>query len=52
VDCIVGNRPHIATGEEGLIVMQLLDAIYESAARGRPVEIKRSACRLAGSKRK
>ncbi len=39
VDCIVNNRPHIATGQEGLIVMELLDAIYESAQRGRPVEV-------------
>jgi predicted dehydrogenase len=31
--------PNIATAEEGLIVMQLLDAIYESARRGRPVRI-------------
>jgi predicted dehydrogenase len=40
VESIVHDKPHIATGEEGLIVMELLDAIYESAATGRPVEIK------------
>lgn len=40
VDCIVNNKPHIATGEEGLIVMQLLDAIYESAKKGEPVSLK------------
>jgi len=40
VDCIVNNKPHIATGEEGLIVMQLLDAMYESAKKGEPVRIK------------
>jgi predicted dehydrogenase len=40
VDSIVHDKPHIATGEEGLIVMELLDAIYESAASGRPVQIK------------
>jgi predicted dehydrogenase len=40
VDCILHDKPHIATGEEGLIVMELLDAIYESAASGRPVQIK------------
>jgi predicted dehydrogenase len=28
------------SGEEGLIVMELLDAIYESAASGKPVPIK------------
>ncbi len=40
VDCLIHNRPHIATGEEGLVVMELLDAIYESAASGKPVQIK------------
>lgn len=40
IDCIVHDKPHIATGEEGLIVMELLDAIYASAASGRPVPIK------------
>ena len=39
VDCILSNKPHIATGEEGLVVMQLLDAIYESAEKGEPVRI-------------
>ena len=39
VDCIINNKPHIATGEEGLIVMQLLDAIYKSAAKNAPVRI-------------
>jgi len=40
VDCIVQDKPHIATGEQGLVVMELLDAIYESAGSGRPVQIK------------
>lgn len=39
VDAILNNRPHIATGEEGLIVMELLDAIYRSAKQGKPVKI-------------
>ena len=39
VDSIVNNRPHTATGEEGVIVMELLDAIYASAASGKPVRI-------------
>lgn len=39
VESILHNRPHTATGEEGLIVMQLLDAIYLSAAKGEPVRI-------------
>jgi len=41
IDAVVNDRPHIATGEEGLTVMELLDAIYRSAARGRPVRLGR-----------
>lgn len=40
VDSILTNKPHIATGEEGLVVMELLDAIYESAKKGVPVKVK------------
>jgi len=40
VDSIVNNTPHIATAEEGVIVMELLDAMYASAAKGTPIEIK------------
>lgn len=40
IDAIVNNTPHIATGEEGLTVMKILDAIYASAAKGSPVQIK------------
>ncbi|WP_283148488.1 Gfo/Idh/MocA family protein [Silvimonas soli] len=36
---ILANRPHPASGEEGLIVMELLDAIYASARSGEPVKI-------------
>jgi predicted dehydrogenase len=39
VDAIVNDTPHIATGQEGLMVMQILDAIYESAEKGTPVQI-------------
>lgn len=39
VESIVNDVPHIATGEEGLLVMQLLDAIYESADTGTPVQL-------------
>jgi predicted dehydrogenase len=39
VDSILHDRPHTATGEEGLLVMQILDAIYESAGRGEPVRV-------------
>lgn len=36
---ILSDTPHPASGEEGLIVMEILDAIYESARTGAPVQI-------------
>jgi len=36
---ILSGYDHPAPGEEGLIVMEILDAIYESARRGEPVRI-------------
>jgi predicted dehydrogenase len=39
VEAIVNDQLHIATGEEGLIVMEILDALYESAETGKPVQI-------------
>jgi predicted dehydrogenase len=39
VDAIVTDTPHPATGYEGLLVMQILDAIYRSAETGEPVHI-------------
>ena len=41
VDCIVSGKPHTATGEEGLTVMRLLDAVYASAKKGVPVRVGR-----------
>lgn len=38
-DSIINNTPHIATGEEGLTVMKILDAIYASADSGEPIRI-------------
>lgn len=38
---ILTDTPHPAPGEEGLIVMEILDAVYESARTGAPVQIKR-----------
>lgn len=38
-DAILHDRPHPAPGEEGLVVMELLDAIYESARTGAPVPL-------------
>jgi predicted dehydrogenase len=40
IDSIRDNTPHIATGEQGLTVMRLLDAIYASAAKGTPVQVR------------
>ncbi len=39
VESILNNTPHIATGDEGLTVMNILDAIYASARKGTPVRI-------------
>ena len=39
VECIIENKPHSATGEEGLIIMKIVDAIYKSAEIGLPVKI-------------
>ncbi|NQU76739.1 MAG: Gfo/Idh/MocA family oxidoreductase [Planctomycetes bacterium] len=39
VDSIVNNQPHISTGQEGVMAMEILDAIYESAQTGRPVAL-------------
>ena len=39
IDCILSGKAHIATGDEGLKVMQILDALYQSAAEGGPVKI-------------
>jgi predicted dehydrogenase len=39
LDAIASGKPHIATGENGLIVQQILDGLYRSAASGEPVKI-------------
>jgi predicted dehydrogenase len=39
VESIVTDTPHTATGEEGLLVMEILDAIYASAEQGGPIQI-------------
>jgi predicted dehydrogenase len=39
VDSIIEDKPNTATAEEGLTVMKILDAIYESAKTGKPVEM-------------
>lgn len=54
-EAILGDRPHPAPGEEGLMVMEILDAIYESARTGAPVPMapadssdRRCSSRLLG----
>jgi len=40
INAIINDTPHIATGEEGLIIMRILDAIYASAAQnGAPIAL-------------
>jgi len=39
VDAIANNRPVPAGAQQGLTVMQILDAIYRSAATGQPVKM-------------
>ena len=40
IETILGRTAPTATGEEGLIVIELLDAIYKSARTGRPVRLR------------
>lgn len=39
VDAILNDKPHLAPGEEGLLVSKILDAIYKSAETGEPVRL-------------
>lgn len=38
-EAILNERPHPAPGEEGLVVMEILDAIHQSARSGEPVRL-------------
>jgi predicted dehydrogenase len=40
IESIRDDKPHMATGEEGVVVMELLDAIYRSAETGAPVRVE------------
>ena len=40
VDCVAGRAECIATAEDGIVVMKILDAIYESGRTGHEVIIK------------
>ena len=42
VDSILEKRPPLATGEEGLKVMKILEGIYRSAASGREVRYRQA----------
>lgn len=50
IESILGNAAPVATGEEGLIVMELLDALYKSATTGKPVQIRRALTKLSAGK--
>ena len=39
IDSVAKKIPHIATAEEGITVMKILDAIYKSAETGEPVKM-------------
>ena len=39
-ECILGKATPIIGAREGVQLMQMLDAIYKSAERGKSVEIK------------
>ena len=40
VDCIISNKTPIATGEQGLVSLKILDAMYRSSKTGKEVMIK------------
>ena len=41
VDCIIDNQQPLATAEHGVRVMEILDALYESATKGKEVKVRR-----------
>jgi predicted dehydrogenase len=43
IDSIVKDIPYVVSPEQGVTVMRLLDAIYKSAATGKPVHVGKSA---------
>lgn len=49
IDAIVHNTPHLATGEQGVMVMEILDAVYRSAEIGAPVDMAVRASGPPGS---
>ncbi|NRA40480.1 MAG: Gfo/Idh/MocA family oxidoreductase [Planctomycetes bacterium] len=49
VDSILNKKPHIATGAEGVTIMKILDAIYESAETGAPVHLQPKKVAIAST---
>ena len=39
IDCVANDCPPTATAEQGVILMQIIDAIYQSAAEGREIRL-------------
>ncbi len=39
IECLIKDVPYVVSAEEGVMVMRLLDAIYRSAAQGKPVKM-------------
>jgi len=42
VDCILDGKEPLATAEHGVRVMEILDALYESAQKGKEIRIRRA----------
>ena len=40
VDCVTKNQPLVATGQHGLDIIRILDALYRSAASGKEISLK------------
>ena len=40
IDCIAGRKDCIAPAEDGVVLMKILDAVYESARTGHEVVIQ------------
>lgn len=39
IDCVLNGTPPVCTAEQGLIIMQIIDAIYRSTASGKEVTL-------------
>ena len=39
-DCLLGKEKPSIGAEQGVVLMQMIDAIYKSAASGKSVEVK------------